>query len=209
MAFARGQAVKGSAIFVLSGGLLYRAEEAGKVFRMGYAPEVWLSRPVSPSDELERLGIHYVEEEEYSRQILIHEGVPEDVIHILREPIVDTEEEVAEAVEEMRQTGKTKVLVVSSPLHTRRVRALWNKLAGSDLQLLVHGAHDDPADIDHWWRNTRDVSSVMHETMGLLNVWAGLPVRPSNLQNNSSLVRQSAISAYPTVGDWFTSYESR
>ena len=38
-------------IFVLSGGMPYRAEEAGKVFGMGYAPEVWVSRAESPASE--------------------------------------------------------------------------------------------------------------------------------------------------------------
>jgi uncharacterized SAM-binding protein YcdF (DUF218 family) len=176
---------KADVIFVLSGGLPYRAEEAAKVFGMGYASEVWLSLPVSPSDKLEKLGIHFAGEEEYSTKILLHEGVPEGVIHILPEPIVDTEQEVAEAAERMRQTGKTKVIIVTSPLHTRRVRALWTRLAGNGLHLLVHAAHEDPSDIDHWWRNTHDASSVVHETVGLLNVWAGLPVRPRSLRNHS------------------------
>jgi uncharacterized SAM-binding protein YcdF (DUF218 family) len=173
---------KADVIFVLSGGLSYRAEEAAALFKTGYAREVWLSRPVSPSDKLIKLGIHYVGEEEYNTEILIHEGVPAKVIQVLPDTVVDTEQEVAEAVEGMRRSGMTKVIIVTSPLHARRVRALWNKLAGKDLQLLVHAAPGDPADIDHWWRNTHDVSSVVHETVGLLNVWAGLPVRPRSLR---------------------------
>ena len=44
--------------------------------------------------------------------------------------------------------------------------------------MTVHAAHDDPFDADHWWRNTRDVFSVVRETLGLVNAWAGLPVPP-------------------------------
>jgi uncharacterized SAM-binding protein YcdF (DUF218 family) len=165
-------------IFVLSGAMPQRAEEAGKVFGMGYAPEVWVSRPQSPAGELEKLGIHFVGEEEYSREILVHEGVPEGAIHILPETIVDTEQEVAEAAQEMRQEGKARIIIVTSPQHTRRVRALWERLAGRNLYLLVHAAREDPFDSDHWWRNTRDVFSVVREMLGLLNAWAGLPVRP-------------------------------
>ena len=65
-------------IFVLGGGMPQRALEGAKVYAMGYAPEVWLSRPDSPADDLAKLGIHYVGEEDYNRQILIHEGVPEE-----------------------------------------------------------------------------------------------------------------------------------
>ena len=165
-------------IFVLGGGMPQRAEEAGKVFAMGYAPEVWFSRPESPADELAKLGIHFVGEEEYNRQILIHEGVPENAIHILPGPVVNTEEELQEAGRELRRTGKTTVILVTSPQHTRRVWTLWQKLVGRDPRAIVHAAHDDPFDPDHWWRNTRDVLSVVRESLGLMNAWAGLPVPP-------------------------------
>jgi uncharacterized SAM-binding protein YcdF (DUF218 family) len=165
-------------ILVLSGGMLPRAEEAANVFRGGYAPEVWVSRPAGPASALEHLGIRYVGEEEYDREILVHEGVPGALVHILPDPIVDTEQEVEEVAREMRRTGKARVIIVTSPQHTRRVKALWKKLVGKNLTLVVHAAHEDPFDADHWWRNTRDVFSVVRETLGLINVWASLPVRP-------------------------------
>jgi uncharacterized SAM-binding protein YcdF (DUF218 family) len=165
-------------ILVLGGGMPHRAKEAGKVFGMGYAHEVWVTRPESPSSELEELGIRFVGEEEYTREILVHEGVPEASVHILPDPVVDTEQEVEEVAREMRRTRKTKVIIVTSPEHTRRVKALWKKLAGDNPNALVHAAREDPFDADHWWRNTRDALSVVRETLGLLNVWAGLPVRP-------------------------------
>lgn len=164
-------------IFVLSGGMPPRAEEAATVFRRGYAPEVWVSRPTSPASELEELGIRYVGEEEYSREILVHECVPEAVVHILPDPIVDTEQEMEEVARAMRRAGKAKVIIVTSPQHTRRVKALWKKLVGENPTLVVHAAHEDPS-ADHWWRNTRDGFSVVRETLGLVNAWAGLPARP-------------------------------
>ena len=94
-------------IFVLGGGMPERAQEAAKVYAQGYAPEVWFSRPDSPSDKLAKLGIRFVGEEEYSRQVLVHEGVPESAIHILAGPVVNTEEELQEAGRELRRNGKT------------------------------------------------------------------------------------------------------
>jgi uncharacterized SAM-binding protein YcdF (DUF218 family) len=165
-------------IFVLSGGLPERAQEAAKVFAVGYAPEVWFSRPDSPADKLAKLGIQFAGEEEYNRQILVHEGVPENAIHVLPGPVVNTEEELLEAGRELRRSGKTTVILVTSPQHTRRVWTLWQKLVGGDPKATVHAAHGDPFDPDHWWHNTRDVLSVVRETLGLLNAWAGLPVPP-------------------------------
>ena len=165
-------------IFVLSGSMPYRAEEAAKVFAQGYAPEVWISRPDSPADELQKLGIHFVGEEEYNRDILIRKGVPDAAIHLLQDTVVNTEEELQEVGREMRRNGKTTIILVTSPQHTRRVWTLWQHLIGSDPKAIVHAAREDPFDADHWWRNTRDVLSVVRETLGLVNAWAGLPVPP-------------------------------
>ncbi len=166
------------AIVVLSGSMPARAEEAGRIFNMGYAHEVWVSRPVSPAEELEAMGIHYLGEEDFNRAVLIHEGVPESDVSIFPQPIVNTEQEIEEISAQMRREGKTSVMIVTSAQHTRRVRALWRKLAGDDLRLIVRAAPQDPFDADRWWRNTTDTFSVVREILGLLNAWTGLPVRP-------------------------------
>lgn len=165
-------------IVVLSGGLPYRAEAAATIFRGGYAPEVWVTRPESPAPDLLARGIHYVGEEEYNRDILIALNVPESAVHILPGTIVDTEQEMESIAGEMRNTGKTSVIIITSPQHTRRVRALWKHVVGNNLKMTVRAAWEDPFDADHWWHNTRDALSVVREYLGLANAWAGLPVRP-------------------------------
>ena len=170
---------KADVIVVLSGGLPFRAEAAADLFRLGYVPEVWVTQPDSPAPELHELGIHYLGEEHYSREVLIQRGVPESAIQVLPDTIVNTEQEVDEITRELRRTGKTTVIIVTSPQHTRRVRALWKKIArGGGQTLIVRAAPEDPFDADHWWKNTRDAFAVVREYMGLANAWAGLPVRP-------------------------------
>lgn len=132
------------AIFLLSGGMPERAQEAAKVYAMGYAPEIWFTCPDGPSAKLAKLDIHFVGEEEYNRQILIHDGVPETAIHIIAGQVVNTEEELQEAGQELRRQGKTKVILVTSPQHTRRVWTIWQKFNGSNPQASVHAAHGDP-----------------------------------------------------------------
>jgi len=165
-------------IVVLSGGLPYRAEAAATIFRGGYAPEVWVTRPEGPAPDLLARGIHYVGEEEYNRDILMARDVPESVVHTFPGAIVDTEQEVEATAAMMRSAGKTSVIIVTSPQHTRRVRALWKHVVGNSLKMTVRAAWEDPFDADHWWRNTRDALSVVREYLGLANAWAGLPVRP-------------------------------
>src|ERR1700728_2513719 len=124
-------------IVVLSGTMPARAEEAGKIFQMGYAPQVWVSTPGSSREELMAMGIPFSGEEDYNRAVLIHEGVPADDVRIYAQPIVDTENEIEEISSQMRRNGKASVIIVTSPQHTRRVRLLWSKIADRDLRLIV------------------------------------------------------------------------
>jgi uncharacterized SAM-binding protein YcdF (DUF218 family) len=169
---------KADVIVVLSGGLPFRAQAAAEVFKSGYAPAVWVSRPLGPREELAALGIQFVGEEDYDRKILLQQGVPDAAIRIFPDTIVNTQDEVEEISREMRRDRMHTVIIVTSPQHTRRVRALWRKLVGDEPRVIVRAACDDPFDADHWWRTTADVLAVVREAMGLLNVWAGLPVRP-------------------------------
>jgi uncharacterized SAM-binding protein YcdF (DUF218 family) len=169
---------KADVIVVLSGGLPFRAQAAAEVFKSGYAPAVWVSRPLGPREELAALGIQFVGEEDYDRKILLQQGVPDAAIRIFPDTIVNTQDEVEEISREMRRDRMQTVIIVTSPQHTRRVRALWRKLVGDEPRVIVRAAWDDPFDADHWWRTTADVLAVVREAMGLLNVWAGLPVRP-------------------------------
>jgi uncharacterized SAM-binding protein YcdF (DUF218 family) len=166
------------AIVVLSGSMPARAERAAQLFRMNDWREVWISRAGSPAGELAKIGIRYIAEEDYNREVLVREGVPEAAVHIFPDEIENTEQEIQEVAQQMRREHNASVIIVTSPQHTRRVRALWKKIVGENPKLIVRAAWEDPFDSRHWWRNTRDTFSVVREVLGLLNVWAGLPVRP-------------------------------
>ncbi len=170
------------AIVVLSGGLPVRADEAARIYVRGYAHEVWITRPESPAADLSEMGIQYTGEESYSRQILIHFDVPDANIRVLPAIVVNTEQEIEEISGEMRREGKTSVIIVTSPPHTRRVSTLWRKLVGESPRAIVRAAPLDSFDADHWWRDTHDALSVVREMLGLMNAWAGLPVRPHSSQ---------------------------
>lgn len=161
-------------IVVLSGSMPLRAEEAARLFLMGYAPKVWISRPESVATEP---GKTAESEAIYNRDALIRLGVPASAIWIFPEPIVNTKQEIEEISRQMIMTGEHKVTIVTSPQHTRRVRTLWGRLANRHLEMSVHAAWQDSFDADHWWRNAQNVRAVRRELMGLLNAWLGFPVR--------------------------------
>ena len=165
-------------IAVLSGNMPWRAEEAARIFRSGEAHEVWLTRPDSAAHALDAMGIEYLGEDYYNREVLVHDGVPESDVRVLPGIVADTEQEIQEISSEMRHEGKKSVIIVTSPEHTRRVKTLWRKLVGDDPRAIVRGARQDPFNADHWWRDTRDMFAVVRELLGLLNARLGLPIRP-------------------------------
>jgi uncharacterized SAM-binding protein YcdF (DUF218 family) len=171
--------VHADAIVILSGHLPDRALEAARLYNARYAEQVWISQPVSPAEELKTMKIFFLGEDFFNEKVLLAKGVPADAIRILERPSANTEQEVREIREFLRRNNFSKVILVTSKAHTRRVRAIWNKLVGPDPQAVVRFANEDSYDGTHWWRHTQDALDVVRESLGLLNAWAGFPLRPS------------------------------
>jgi len=172
--------VKARAIAVLSGGMPLRAMEAAKLYREGYAPEIWLTHSSEPGGTLGEMGISFAGEDYYNTRILIHEGVPPGAIHVLETPIVNTADEIKVIGSALAGEKDRTVIIVTTKAHTRRVRLLWRKLASGDEVAIVRAASGDAFDPRHWWRTTSDALDVVREVLGILNVWAGLPLHPAH-----------------------------
>ena len=170
---------KASAIVVLSGRMPSRALEAARVYRQGYATKVWLTHSMEPGATLGKLSIPFVGEESYNKQILVHEGVPESAIQVLEPAIVNTADEMKTIGEALRKENQRTVILVTSKVHTRRTKALWNRISSREGVAIVHGVSDDSFDPSHWWRHTSDALDVVREVLGLMNAWAGLPLQPA------------------------------
>jgi uncharacterized SAM-binding protein YcdF (DUF218 family) len=170
---------KSRVIAVLSGRMPLRAIEAAKLYRQGYAPEVWLTHSAEPGATLEAMGIPFTGEDYYDVRILIHEGVPPAAIRILEPPIVNTADEMNAIASALSGQKDGTVIMVTSKAHTRRTRLLWHRLASGRGRAIVRAASDDPFEPDRWWRTTGDALDVVREVLGLLNAWTGLPLRPA------------------------------
>lgn len=170
---------KAGAIAVLSGSMPLRAIEAAKLYREGYAPEVWLTHSVEPGETLKKMGIPFTGEDSYNARILIHEGVPQAAIQVLEPPIVNTVDEMRVLGQALDGAKNRSVIIVTTKAHTRRTRLLWRRLLSGHGRAIVRAASEDPFDPRHWWRTTRDALDVVREVLGVLNVWAGLPLSPA------------------------------
>jgi len=170
---------KARAIAVLSGRMPLRAIEAAKLYRQGYAPEVWLTHSSEPGETLKGMGISFAGEDYYTARVLVHEGVPPEAIHVLEPPVVNTTDEIKVLAAALAAEKDRTVILVTSRPHTRRARLLWRKLAAGQGRAIVRASSDDSFDPKHWWRTTNDALDVLREVLGLVNAWAGLPLHAS------------------------------
>jgi uncharacterized SAM-binding protein YcdF (DUF218 family) len=168
---------KANAIAVLSGNFPARALEAASLYRNGYANEIWLTHPGPQAEVLAEMGIHYPSEADFNYQVLRRQGIPAKAIHILDFPILNTSDELDVISSTLQQKNNASVIVVTNKAHTRRVHELWNRFDSARGKLIVHGLANDDFDPSAWWTRTADTHQVIHELLGMINVWAGLPMQ--------------------------------
>jgi hypothetical protein len=121
-----------------------------------------------------------VGEDAYNLRVLTHEGVSANDIKVIEPAIVNTADELVAVSAALEAEKDTTVIIVTSKVHTRRVRILWNRLAAGRGRALIRAASDDPFEPRRWWRTTGDALDVVREFLGILNAWAGMPLRPAN-----------------------------
>lgn len=163
------------AIVVLSRRVPFRAVEAANLYHQGWAPEVWLSRDeIDDIDEtFIKLGVSHTSDQAYDQTILEKLGVPKEAIRILEPAPTNVVSEVTLIANELRRKRGDKIILVTSPLLTRRVKFIWHILVGDHPQAILRTASAEPADPYHWWRTTQDIQDVLHEVIGLVDVRLG------------------------------------
>jgi uncharacterized SAM-binding protein YcdF (DUF218 family) len=167
-----------SAAVVFGGRTPFRALEAARLYKAGWADEIWLTEGGWTSDDvaLSELGVERTPEHVYNRQVLEHHGVPGTAIRVVETRNNNTAQEVRTIGHAIARSGADRVILITSTYHTRRVRMLWRTLVGNRPAAIVRYTRDESFDPAHWWSDTADVWSVSREWFGLLNAWAGFPV---------------------------------
>ena len=74
---------------------------------------------------------------------------------------MNTADEIAEIAASLPADGRGVVLIVTSKVHTRRVRTLWRKLGRG--RAIVRAADNDPFEPERWWRTSGDVHPFVAE----------------------------------------------
>jgi uncharacterized SAM-binding protein YcdF (DUF218 family) len=162
-------------IFVTDGQTPQRELEGAALFLEGWAPRVALTLPRDPVPEEARRLAGEPPPQELSARILHRRGVPETAIIRLDRMVENTAEELRADVDYARAHGFRRVIVVSSPYHTRRIRVIWSRFGG-DIPAVVRVARYEPVDPARWWRSRRSLEAIVHEVFGIANFLLGGPI---------------------------------
>jgi uncharacterized SAM-binding protein YcdF (DUF218 family) len=170
-----GQPERADAIVVLAGGTPRREATAATLWKEGWAPQIIISKAYERPDirELIALGVRRLDQQNEAKKVLEAYGVPADRITAIPDVSRTTEPELAMVRDLARREGYRRLILVTSPHHTRRVRMIWAKQAeGGPEGVVVPARERFP--FDDWWRRRRAAESVLHEYLGLLVTSLGI-----------------------------------
>ena len=103
---------------------------------------------------------------------LVAAGIPQDRIVLLPDRVSNTRDEAAAARAECSRRHLRRLVVVTSPYHTRRARRTFARaFAGSGISVGVVPSAASPARPGRWWAAAYDRAYVRYEWAALAYYW--------------------------------------
>ena len=170
--------VEADAIVVLAG-QFSRPFHGADLYKKGFAKKIYLSRPVKSKNRqhLEPLGIELPVEEEINVQILTKKGVDKNAITLYGNGLVSTLDE-AETLYKTITPAPKRLLVVTSPTHTRRAKIIFADVFKETEILAIATPYEDFP--KKWWTDRNTAVSVVLEAAKTLYYRLGGGFRAQN-----------------------------
>ncbi len=144
--------VKAEAIFVPGGEPSERAKEAAKIFHSGFAPRIFTTGGIVPS-EIKAVGLN-LPAAVITKQALLRHKVPLFKIKPIKEG-TSTYEEFQTIYRICQEKNYHSVIVVSSKFHTKRIQLIKEHFREKNpypLQIIVRGAPAEGYKEKKWWK---------------------------------------------------------
>ena len=153
--------VEADAIVSLAG-KYSRALHAADLYDRGYAKHIYLCRPVrdQASKHLQTIGIELPIEEDINVEILTQKGVLGKDITLYGHSLVSTLDEAETLYKTIKPTPK-RLLIVTSPTHTRRAKIIFaNVFKETEILAIATPYENFP---QKWWQDRNSASNVLLE----------------------------------------------
>lgn len=159
---------KADYIVPLAGGW-HRYLKAAELYKASYAPKVLLSnakvRETTRFQKLrEEMGVPEMPARELRTRLLAHLGVPDEAIDAFGEGHISTLEE-AEALRGFLKGKPARIILVTSPAHTRRAKIIFQDVMPKSTFMMT--APPEKRIRERWWRHQKSAQRVVSETFKL------------------------------------------
>jgi uncharacterized SAM-binding protein YcdF (DUF218 family) len=153
----------GDAIVVLGGAPRWRTPAASALWRAKVAPVVVAVGGSDGHREALRTAA-----------ALAEAGLPEEAVVVVPHDAPGTWEEASRVAEVARDRRWTRVLVVTSPYHTRRAGKMFERALPDGVAVIMVPATDDPWTAASWWRTPLHRRLTVFEVLKFASWRSGL-----------------------------------
>ena len=160
---------KADAIFILSGGGYDRGNEAAKLYDAGWAPVI----VCTGGNEMPMLCVFDIDtlESDMARCNLLQLGIPDSVIVMIRQG-TSTKEEFKIIMKYCAAHHLSRIMVVTSKLHTYRVNDVFRKpLKDAGVELVIRAAQNSRFDELQWWKSEEGLIAINNEWIKTFYYW--------------------------------------
>jgi len=168
---------KADLIFVLAGARVERWLEGVDLYNERWAPKLVISPGMTSrlEPQLRARGVVLPREGEVIRTAILSTGVPAEAVMVLPDTVDNTAQEAAALHRVIAGAPVTRVIVVTSPYHTRRAGfAFRREFAGTPVHVIVRGSRYSEAEPRRWWRHRADIRDLLSEIPKFAAYAAGL-----------------------------------
>jgi len=157
---------KADAIVVL-GGSYFRPLYAADLYNQGFAPVIYVSRPIERKDSklLKSVGVNLPSQEEIFHRLLRKGGVPGNAIRFFGKSVISTAQE-AQALKEIIGDERKTLILVTSPYHVRRAKMVFEDVLPACTVL----AAGTPYQVfpKRWWSTRQSALKTVNETFKII-----------------------------------------
>lgn len=157
------------AAITLAGGEGERLAASIQLFKANKVDHILLVGPDAPFLQVYS-GEDSLTQGEAKRRIAVKKGVPDSLV-VLSLGATSTFEESQSTLAAAKERNWDSIVVVTSPMHTRRTRATFrHSFKGSGIEVSVYHlpigrSSQNP---DHWWEREHETMAVVTETIKLI-----------------------------------------
>lgn len=164
-------------LIVAGGGADTRPFAAAALYRRKVAPAVLIFRHAPEVSNQPWLSLAH---DEVNRRVLELEGVPAGAIVLLPDVVRSSWDEALGVRRFIGRSRPHRLIVVTSPEHTRRVRWLYGHVfKGTGVDIRTAAARHPRYDETNWWRDEQGTLAFLHEYFKLPFYWVHYGFRRS------------------------------